>query len=204
MITAKDRLVLNHIEEFKMITADQARMLTYPLIASGYQSARKRLHRLLAIENRLKVIRNEELGINVYVNIDMDIRKVPNSPHRIYLLNFYCKLKSMGAEIIAFIVEKEWMRDEKNPNGKYRSDALLIYKYDNTLYFNLIEVNKSNNALNLGRFDEAKDEIIERFSGHIPTIILIDSRGHKAYNSKVFQVIKVDYKLTNFHSIFKV
>ncbi|GEM_PF-1862006 len=202
MIISKDKLILKQVEEFKMISVEQARLLAYPLITTGYQAACKRLHKLVYTEKRLKIIRNEKLSMNLFCDIDQNISKLPNSPHRIYLLNFYCRLISEGAKFITFQTEKKWMESSLYPQGKCRSDAIAVYSYGSEIYCNMVEVNKSNNSLDLGRFDEAVGEIKERFNNIIPKIILIDSRGHKSYNSKIFKIIRVDYNLTNFSQIF--
>lgn len=196
MITVKDRLLLRHIEEFSFITLDQARQIAFPTMKRGYEYARTRLQRLVKVEKRLKVIHNTALKLNMFIDIDADIKKIPNSPHRIYLMDFYCKLINSNAEVERFEPEKEWV------NGKFRSDALCIYSLGNFRFRNLIEVNKSNNSLELGRFDEVKNEIIKECEGQIPRIILIDDRTHKIYNTKVYPVIRLDYNLKNFSEIF--
>jgi len=196
MITKKDRIILKYIEKYKFISIDQARQLAYPNIRTGYQSVTKRLHRLVYIEKTLKVIYNEVLKVNLYMYKDTDVRKIATSPHRMYLLDFYCKLIASGSVIERFEIEKEWS------GGKFRSDALVIYIFEGFRFTNLVEVNKSNNLLNLGRFDEAREEIIKECEGKIPRMILIDDKGHKEYNTKFFQVVRVNYNLNNFSAIF--
>lgn len=196
MIIAKDRLILIYIEKFKFISIDQARQLTYPNIKQGYLSVMRRLHLLVYKEKKLKIFYDDKLKENLYVDIDIDIKKIPSSLHRFYLMNFYCKLISYGAEIEKFKIEKEWL------NRKYRSDGIAIYIFGGHRYRNIIEVNKSNNDLNLGRFDEARDEIIKECNGKVPRLILIDDRKHNKYNTNIYKVIRLNYGLTNFSEIF--
>lgn len=196
MITVKDRKILKYIEKYKYISIDQARQIAFPTIKSGYQSVRKRLHRLVFIEKKLKVIYDENLKLNLYMYKETDIRKIAISPHRLYLMDFFCCLVATGCTIEKFEIEKEWS------NGKFRSDALIIYVFEKYRFCNLIEVNQSNNLLKLGRFDQAKDEIIKSCNGSLPRIILIDDRGHKGYDTKVFEVFRVNCNLTNFSNIF--
>jgi hypothetical protein len=196
MITAKDRQILRHIEEYSFITLEQARLIAFPDMRRGYEYVRTRIQRLCKVERRLKVIHNTALKLNLYVDIDADVKKIPNSPHRIYLMDFYCKLTASGCNIDKFDLEKQWM------DGKYRSDALCIYEYGGYKFRNLIEVNKSNNTLDLDRFDIVKDEIIKSCEGFVPRLILIDDRTHKDYSTKVYQVIRLDYSLKNFSEIF--
>jgi hypothetical protein len=136
------------------------------------------------------------MKINIYVDIDANIKKIPTSPHRVYLMNYYATLISCGAKIEKFETEKEWS------NRKYRSDGICIYTFGIYRFRNLIEVNKSNNPLDLGRFDAAKDEITEACGGEVPRMIVIDTRTHKTYNTKVYEVIRLNYDLTNFSEIF--
>ena len=196
MITVKDRQLLRHIEDYKFITIDQARQISYPTMKRGYEYARTRLQRLVTIEKRLRIIHNTALKLNMFIDVDIDIKKIPNSPHRIYLMDFYCKLITSGVKIEKFETEKQWS------NKDYRSDALCVYNLGNFRFRNLIEVNKSNNTLNLSRFDKAKNEIIKECDGEIPRIILIDDRTHKQYDTKVYSVIRLDYNLKNFSEIF--
>lgn len=196
MITSRDREILRHIDKYSFITLEQARLIAFPNMKRGYEYVRTRMKRLCDVEKRLKVIHNTALKLNVFVDIDADTKKIPNSPHRIYLLDFYCKLKASGANIEKFDIEREWM------NRTLRSDALAIYEYGGFKFRNLIEVNKSNNNLDLNRFDVAKEEIIHACEGQVPRLILIDDRTHKDYSTKVYQVIRLDYGLKNFSEIF--
>lgn len=196
MITVKDRLILRHIEKYSFISIEEARLIAFPDMKRGYEYSRTRLQRLCKIEHRLKIITNTALKLKLFVDIDADVKKIPNSPHRIYLMDFYCKLLASGVNIEKFDLEREWM------NRKLRSDALIIYEYGGYRFQNLIEVNKSNNSLDLDRFDNAKDEIVYACEGKIPRMILIDDRTHKTYATKVYPVIRLDYSLKNFSEIF--
>jgi len=196
MITENDRKILRHIEDYKFITIDQARQIAYPAMKRGYEYARTRLQRLAKIEKRLKIIRNTALKLNLFIDINADVKKIPNSPHKIYLMDFYCKLIENKVNVERFDTEKEWS------NGKYRSDAICIYSYGGFRFKNIIEVNKSNNTLDLERFDEVVDEIKQECDGQIPRMILIDGRTHRKYNTKVYPIIRVDYNMNNFPQIF--
>jgi hypothetical protein len=188
------------VEDYKMISINMSRLLCFPNL-SGYADANKRLRRLVNIEKRLKIIHNDALNMSIYTDINQDLRKLPTSPHRIYLLQFYCKLVSIGAKIINFEIEKKWQESEKYPQGKFRSDGLIVYNYKDKLHFDLIEVNVSNNPLNLQRFDYVKEDILERCHGINPRMILIDDHNHKKFGSKIFETIRVDFNLNNFYEI---
>ena len=197
MITDKDRIILRHIEKYKFITLEEARLIAFPDMKRGYEYVRTRLQRLVKIEKRLRIITNTALKLKLFIDIDADAKKIPNSPHRIYLMDFYCRLIAAGAKIEKFDLERQWM------NRTLRSDALIIYEYGGGFRFrNLVEVNKSNNTLDLDRFDAAKDEIIHACEGFAPSIILIDDRTHKNYTTKIYTVIRLDYNLKNFPEIF--
>ena len=196
MITEKDRLILRHIEKYSFVTLEEAKNIAFPDMKRGYEYVRTRLQRLVKVEKRLKIIQNSALKLKLFVDIDADIKKIPTSPHRIYLMDFYCKLIAAGAIVEKFDLEREWM------NRTLRSDALIVYNYGGFKFRNLVEVNKSNNSLDLDRFDAAKDEIMHACDGLLPRMILIDDRTHKNYTTKIYTVIRLDYSLKNFSEIF--
>lgn len=193
MITKNDRQLLNHICEYGFITIKQAYLLAFPYMQNGYEYARQRLQKLVK-EGKLKIINNTDLKLKLF--IDIDSKKTTISEHKIYLMNFYCELIKNKAEVELFKPEKEWL------NGKIRSDAFCIYKYGGYRFRLLVEVNKSNNKLNLQRYDEAEEEILSACGGKYPRIILIDDRTHKEYDTDKFEVVRLDYKLENFGEIF--
>ncbi|WP_291566916.1 MULTISPECIES: hypothetical protein [unclassified Clostridium] len=193
MITDKDRKVLRYVDEFGFITIKQCYYLVYSHMVNGYEYARTRLQRLVK-EKRLKIITNSALKLKLF--IPNDSNKSSISEHRIYLMDFYCELIKNNVTIEYFKPEKEWL------NGKYRSDALCIYRYGDYRFRSLIEVNKSNNRLDLNRFENAAEEIMECCGGKLPNIILLDDRKHKSYDTDMFTVIRLDYKLNNFGEIF--
>jgi len=196
MITKKDRVILRHICDYGFITINQARLIAFPTMQRGYEYARTRLVRLCEVENSLKVIHNSALKLNLYVDIDADVKRIAKSAHRIYLMNFYCNLLGNNVKVERFEIEKQWA------NGKFRSDCLCIYNYGDFRFQNIVEVNASNNKLDLGRFDEVKDEIIRECNGKVPRLILIDDMTHDKYNTEVYQVIRLNYDLNNFSEIF--
>jgi hypothetical protein len=195
MITANDRKILRHIDAYKFITIEQAKQLAFPDMKRGYEYARTRLQNLVTKEKRLKVIHNSALKLKLFIDIDSDIKSI--SAHRIYLLDFYCSLLKSGVEIERFELEKQWL------GGKIRSDAFCVYMYGGYRFRNLVEVNTSQNKINLGRYDEAKDEILTECGGkELPRVVLLDDRRHMHYDTKQYQVVRLDYDLNNFPEIF--
>lgn len=195
MITANDRKLLRHIDAYKFLTIKQAEYIAFPTMKRGYEYARSRLQNLVTKEKRLKIIINSALKLKLFVDIDSEIKSV--SAHRIYLLDFYSNLIKSGVEVERFELEKQWL------DGKIRSDAFCVYVYGGYRFRNLIEVNTSQNKINLGRYDEAREEILNKCGGkELPRIVLLDDRKHMHYDTNNFQVVRLDYNLKNLPEIF--
>jgi hypothetical protein len=197
MITNNDKDLLRHVENYGFITIEQAYKMIYPKMNRGYEYARQRIQRLCKIEKRLKTINDTATKTKIFIDTDSKINKV--SMHRIYTMNLYCCLVGMGAKIEEFKLEKEWN------NGKVRSDAFckfLMIDGNNKIRFRiLVETNTSNNKLNLSKYDDIKDEILLACNNKLPRIALIDDRDHIDYNTKLYQVVKLNYKISNLSNL---
>jgi hypothetical protein len=198
MITEKDKDLLRHVQDYGFITIDQAHKMLYPKMNKGYEYARQRIQRLCNVEKRLKAIHDTATKTKIFLGIDSKTSKV--SMHRIYTMNLYCCLVGIGAEIERFELEKEWN------GGKVRSDAFCVFLItdgNNKIRFRvLVETNTSNNKLNLSKYDNIPNEISKECNNNLPRIALIDDRGHIDYDTKIYQVIKLDYKISNLQNLF--
>jgi hypothetical protein len=198
MITAKDRQLLRHIDEFGFITIEQARKMAFFHMERGYEYARQRLQRLCNVENRLKIVNNTATKTKVFMDVDSKLKNI--SMHRIYTMNLYCNLIGAGAEIEQFKLEKEWNE------GKVRSDAFCVFLLNNGnhkyRFRLLVETNTSNNKLNLKKYDDIREEILLACNNQLPRIVLIDDRDHNEYDTQLYQVVKLDYKTTNLQNLF--
>lgn len=193
MITERDRMILKHIDEHGFITLKEACDIAYQSIGYGYDYARRRFKKLIEWE-MIKVKKSYILGVNIYY---IDSAFCNPSYHRVLLYDYYCKLIGSGAEIEVFKKEKEWC------DGKVRSDALCIYTFGGSRFYNLVEVNVSRNKLNLKRFEKMIPEFQQEFNIDItPTMVLIDDTKHKVYDTNEFSIVRVNYDMSNISEIF--
>lgn len=194
MITNKDKDLLRHIEDYGFITISQAHFMLYPNMVRGYEYARQRIQRLKQVEKRLKCIHNTATKLDIYVDGDNKLNSI--SMHRIYTMNLYCHLIGKGAVKEKFELEKEWNE------GKVRSDAFGIFIIGGYRFRLLVETNKSNNKLNLSKYDDIQSEILKECNNMLPRIVLIDDRKHNSYDTKIYQVVQVDNNMTNLENLF--
>lgn len=208
-MTEKDHATLRFVEENKSITVSQCAKLFYDNQIYKNQYANKKLSKLVRY-GKLKVFRDISGNENVYYMT----QKL--NYHDLLSLDYYVELKHHGAEIIYFKREQEWM---KGTDGKYKyfSDAYCCYVLNNKVYFDIIEVVRTNGLdkdkyINLYESKEPQklnDYIYEQIGGtsrsEFPRIVLIDNTQHKEdylYINKDINIIQLDFKLTNFYKIF--
>lgn len=195
MLTDRDKQVLRHIDEYGFITLQQIADLVYNNINTAYDYARRRMKKLMEY-NIVKMKKSKMLNINVYYT---DNSKSNPSPHRMFLMDYYCKLIKSGANIEEFDIEKEWIK------GKYRSDAICVFTLGNTRFYNMIEVNISHNKLKLERFEEPEvlEEFIKEYNAPcLPRLILIDDTEHPSLKLNNLELIRVNYDMSNMSNIF--
>lgn len=198
MITDKDTKIVRHVEKYGFITIKQAEDLCYNNLAYGYSYARQRFKQLIDLDY-LKVYRSPIVNRNIYY-IDDEFKNP--KPHKILVMDYYCKLIGHGVNMEYFKKEFEWC------NGEVRSDAFAIYTLGDTRFYNVLEVNTSNNILNLEKYIKIIDDFSNKYNESVlPTIILIDKieRNIDNINNK-FKVIPItysfNYQLKNFAKIF--
>jgi len=195
MITERDRIILKHIDEFGYITLSQTVLIAYNTIGCGYDYARRRMNTLKK-QGSIKCHRSAILNCNIYY---FDDSKKNPSLHRHLSMEYYCKLISLGAKIEYFNREEIWA-----DKTEYRciSDIVCSYIIGDTRFYNLVEINVSNNKLKLERFDKIIPYFKNKFlTNCIPNMILIDDTIHKEYNTKL-NVIRVNYDMSNISEIF--
>jgi hypothetical protein len=194
MITERDKQILGHVCNYGFITIEQAHKMIYPNIKRGYEYARQRIQYLCKIEKKLKPIHDTATKTKMFLDISDNKRNI--SLHRIYTMNLYCNLVGIGADIEEYEIEKEWS------DGKVRSDAFCVFTFGGYRFRLLVETNTSNNKINLEKYDSVKDEILSACGNKLPRIVLIDDRDSKSYSTKVYQVVRLDYNMSNMQNLF--
>jgi hypothetical protein len=171
----------------------------------SYNIARKRLLEMIKA-GYIKVDRDSVSNKNLYSLNEKDIK--PPSEHKLLILSVLAEMKYMGFNVEHFEVEKHWIHDK----GKMvYSDGFCIFTMDNRRYHYFIEVHRSNNVNNLGKYDSLYDSgIVQKWyenSGYnkdfYPKRILLisDREFKKEIELKHCQVIQIDEKLSNFYKV---
>lgn len=152
-ITDRDKEIISYVEQYGFVTISQAYNMWFSDQTYGYDLARKRLN-ILVDTGRLKSNKSKHTNFtNIYY---IDKRYSNMSHHNILIMDVYSKITSFGGDIKYFKREQPW------DDGKYRSDAYVIYTFEGYVYALFIEVfslgTSSCNSLNT-----LKDKLQERY-----------------------------------------
>lgn len=200
MITARDKLILRHIEQYGFITNRQAREIFMDRNSvKAYEIARRRLKVIIdsgitfTNKNRpLKVQQNKITGEYVFYYTSN-----PPSYHDIQIMNFYAGLVFIGVEVELYKKHAEWL------GGKYVSDAFLVYSVDGVKNIACLEMRHTHNGNHIQGYEELHrtNELQKKFNGAFPRIILV------GYNDNVpdtfLKVTNVKEDLSDIFSILK-
>lgn len=196
VLSDRDRDILIHIETWGFATIKQIADIFFKQQKYGYDMARKRLN-LMVRDNKLFVHRNYDNNMNVYTFEKTKKVRVGD----FILMDFYCKLKSEGAEILMF--EKEY---NKFMDGKIRPDGFTIVKMGNWIIYLFIEVQTRHAKADIEKYERlyATKEFQNTFETDLfPTVVIIEDVNHKAkYSSDNFKVVQIDLNMCGFPNIF--
>lgn len=199
--TEKDKLVIQHVEEYGFITIEQCKNIFYNDIVYGYDVSRVRLLKLTQSEY-LKSSRVQILNSNIKFFYTEDKYK-KLSLHSKLLMDYYSKLIECGVlqeDISLFKKEYTWM------DGKYRSDGFIKFAFAGFDFYQIIEVIASNTDIKLKKYEDIFDskEAHGICEGTFPRIIVIDDVIHKKSIDleRGITIIQLNHKLNNFAQIF--
>lgn len=172
MLTSRDISILRHVEQYGLITIQQAYKLYFNNAKYGLDLARKRL-KYLAEAGELKYTSLKNSITREYV---FYTGRAP-SIHKLYLMNFYANLKFHGADIELFEREAAF--------GDTRADGSCIFKYKGNIMFYLIEVAITNQP-DYSKYEILKaSEKLQREFGAFPFVLLISDHPLKYRGSKL-------------------
>jgi hypothetical protein len=205
----RDMEICRYIERYDYCTTRQIEKSFFRDQNYSYVLARRRLDQLVK-HGYIKVEKDDQNNRNIYV-FKKDKMKSP-TPHRLIILDVLAEMHYSGFQVEHFEVEKHWI-DEKN-KGVY-SDGFAIFTFDDgkevRRYHYFIEVQTSNNAHNLEKYDKLHDmNLVQKFyldngydKNFFPKrILLISDREYKTdISTQHCQVIQLDTKLNNFYKI---
>lgn len=195
-----DKEILKYIEDVDFCTAKHIAKIFYKYANQGEAIARRRLKRMCDA-GYLKVQKLDKYSnTNLYIFDNIKNKSFRPSMHKLLLLNYYSELIYNGADIIYFKKEQSWM------DRKIISDGFCVFKFNNKIYYNLIEVVVNHNDDNFKKYDKLynSNEVQQICEGMFPNLILIDNINHKKpiELENNIKIIKLDFELNEFPRIF--
>jgi hypothetical protein len=219
MITNKDVEIIKYIEEFGFITIGQCYEIWYRDRKYGYDLARKELNKLI----KAQYLNGYKDTGNIYAEKIFFLEDKFKRPSRSMILvqNVYSELCKLGAEILYFKREEEWLKQENNNHGKYRSDGFVIFNLGGYVYSSFIEVidcfssvsynlqkkQLSNKYQDIYDSREATNKIkqITNIDKEFmfPTLLIVDEVDHKStFEMEDVNIVKTNFKLEKLSTIF--
>lgn len=183
MLTARDRMMLQHIKSYKGITITQAYRIFYKDMSYGMDYARKRLKTLYE-QGFIKYKTDRVTRKRVYYS-DRAFRE-----HDMYIMDFYSWIVFHGGEILDY-----------RPNGKVGtcySDGYFLFKYQGHIYPYFLEVNLYCKA-DMKKYEKyfLTGEIQKELNGKFPIVAVVDD-NEKVYKSKNFNTVQIGYDMDDF------
>lgn len=187
MLTNRDINILRHVDEYGLITIQQAYKLFFNNAKYGPDLSRKRL-KYLAEAGELKYTSLKNSVTREYV---FYTGKVP-STHKLYLMNFYANLKYHGVDIILFEREISF--------GDIRSDGACIFNYKDNTVFCLLEVAITNQP-DYSKYERLKaaGELQKQY-GAFPFIVVISDFPLK-YKGNMLSIKYLDFAMKDFFQV---
>lgn len=183
MLTDRDNLILQFIEQYGGITIKQASKLFFREAKYSDDIARKRLKKL-AENEELKYDKDWVTNQRVYYT-----KKKPSS-HTLVLLNLYSEIVGAGADIIEF--EKEYKID-----NICRPDGFVIFSYNGKGKVVFIEVDMQNKT-SLEKYQKLYEtQLFQKEYGTFPEVIILCSNRNYDIKGYPFSIKLLDYKLTD-------
>lgn len=187
MVTARDRLMLDWLEQFRMATAEQINRVAYNNMPVTW----KRLRKLA--EDGLIYREKNTIGQG-YLYSTNRIRTIKQFTHDNIRIEFYFKLAEHST-IDTILVEKVF--------GSIRPDALFIGDYEGDQYFFLLEVetNANRSSVNYDKYNNFFLKEWKEFFEVKPIVIYVTDKNIDSSKCR-FTFKQLNTKLDNFIDIF--
>lgn len=191
MITDRDREIINFIYDIGFSTIKHIGDVFFTESIYKYDLARKRLRKILQCNIYIKPIINKETNNTIYIPIDSNRKSI--SEHDISVLNYICGLKLLGCDINSIEIEPTFIN--------VRPDALISFEFNGYRYYQIVEQQLRHNLVDIERFDniEVKQAILNRTSGVIPSIVIIQKLSKNYYEdiNSEYNVILISPELSD-------
>ena len=186
MLTKRDKEILNWIQEYDILTINQAKSLFFNNV---YDNARR----------RLRVLEQQEI-INSYICKDSK-QKVyfidkKRSQHDIYVVDFIAKLITLGCSILEFKLKPHYL------NGDLIPDAFIKFSKDDDLYLVFLEVDYKH-ATELLKFKALYERLYREKDNHaeflntFPIVVVAGFKTTIRYTSSNFYCLYTSFEFDN-------
>lgn len=188
MLMQRDKDILRYLEDYKAISIKQTQKIFFNGVYGG---ARRRLADL----EKMKLLKSYE---NVLTNEKVYYIEEKISAHDLYVMDFYAELISQGAKITKFKKQPRYLND------MIRADGFFEFVYENNLYWTIVECDLTHYTGNskMQLYEKLyKDNVLqEECRGMFPSIVIMKEKDDLRYMSNNFEVVYIDFQLTNFVS----
>lgn len=186
MLTKRDKEILLWIQEYDILTINQAKNLFFNGI---YDNARR----------RLRVLEQQEI-LNSYICKDSKEKVYytdkKRTQHDIYIVDFIAKLISLGCNILDFRLKPHYL------NGDLIPDAFIKFSRGDDLYLVFLEVDYKH-ATELLKFKSLYERLYrernehEEFLNTFPIVVVSSFKTTVRYMSSNFYCLYTDFEFSN-------
>lgn len=186
MLTKRDKDILNWIQEYDVITINQAKSLFFNNV---YDNARRRL-RVLEQQGVLNSYICKDSKEKIYY---IDKKR---SQHDIYILDFIVKLISLDCNIVEFKLKPHYL------NGDLIPDAFIKFSKDDDLYLVFLEVDYKH-ATELLKFKALYERLYREKDNHVeflntfPMLVVASFKQTIRYTSNNFYCLYTSFDFDN-------
>lgn len=184
MITERDEKMLEWLLQFKLATTKQINALHYKNITICNK-------RLLSLTKDKIVRRVRDPYSNQYLYSIKPIKTLSQLKHYYIRNDFYIKLFDIGCQDI-------FCRSVEKAMGSIIPDMCVSFNYRNKSYIYFVEVERSDNKINVEKYNRFFVQEYEEFiTDPVPVIYVT----HKKIPRCNFKTISVNLKLTDIENI---
>lgn len=186
MLTRRDKEILNWIQEYDVITINQAKSLFFNNV---YDNARRRL-RVLEQQGVLNSYICKDSKEKIYY---IDKKR---SQHDIYILDFIVKLISLDCNIVEFKLKPHYL------NGDLIPDAFIKFSKDDDLYLVFLEIDYKH-ATELLKFKALYERLYrekdrhDEFLNTFPIVVVANFKTTVRYTSSNFYCLYTSFEFDN-------
>lgn len=175
MITDRDKEIIDFIELIGFSSINNIANMFFTNQKYSYDLSRRRLKKISEMGKYLKSFRNSETNEIIYIPCDSKIKRI--SIHNVKILEYICKLKTLGCEIKETEIEPIF--------GNTIPDAFVKFEFERIEYNQLLEVELRHDYVDLKRYKkpEVINSILERTEGYAPDLVIVQDTN-KDYNKE--------------------